>query len=41
MVGFSSRLSALCALIGTKVINALLMGVTKRAAAMIVADLMA
>jgi hypothetical protein len=41
MVGFSCRLSALCALIGTKAINKPLMSMTKRAAAMIVADLMA
>ena len=41
LVGFSYRRSALCALIGTKAINKPLMSMTKRAAAMIVADLMA
>jgi hypothetical protein len=41
IVGFSRRLSALCTLIGTKARNKPLMSMTKRAAAKIVANLMA
>jgi hypothetical protein len=41
MIGFSRRLPALCTLIGAKVANKPLTTMTKRAAAMIVADLMA
>jgi hypothetical protein len=41
MIGFSRRLHALCTLIGAKAANKPLTTMTKRAAAKIVADLMA